>query len=86
MIVQGKPAASQGEAASDKSATAAGNAFDMGLKTVGTLDLGGSSLEVTFMPTNTALQHATGNDLTTLAESSNVFTCNECSHSGSLVK
>ena len=60
VIVQGKPAAARGEAASDESATAAGNAVDMGLKTVGTLDLGGSSLEVTFMPTSAPLQHATG--------------------------
>jgi len=77
VIVQGKPAASRGEAASDQSATAAGNAFDMGLKTVGTLDLGGSSLEVTFMPTSTALQHATGSDLATLAEILNPFTQND---------
>lgn len=86
MIVQGKPAASRGEAAYDESATAAGNAFDMGLKTLGTLDLGGSSLEITFMPTSTALQHATGNDLATLAELLNPFTHNGCSHTGSLVK
>ena len=60
VVVQGKPAASRGEAASEESATAAGNAVDMGLKTVGTLDLGGSSLEVTFLPTSTPRQPATG--------------------------
>ena len=60
VIVQGKPAATRGEAASDESATAAGSAVDMGLKTVGTLDLGGSSLEVTFMPTTAPSRYATG--------------------------
>ena len=60
VIMQGKPEASRGEAASDGSATAAGSAADMGRRTVGTLDLGGSSLEVTFMPTGLPLQHATG--------------------------
>ena len=63
VIVQGRPEASRGEAASDGSATAAGSAADMGRRTVGTLDLGGSSLEVTFMPTGMPLQHATGEHL-----------------------
>ena len=67
VVVQGKPAASRGEAASEESATAAGNAVDMGLKTVGTLDLGGSSLEVTFLPTSTPRQPATGTTSSSLA-------------------
>jgi hypothetical protein len=36
-----------------------GNAVELGLETVGALDLGGSSLEVTFMPGNLSQQEAT---------------------------
>ena len=68
VVVQGRPAASRGEAASEESATAAGSAVDMGLQTVGTLDLGGSSLEVTFLPSGTPQQPATGMSSSGLAD------------------
>ena len=79
--MQGKPAASRLESASDESSTAAGNAVDMGLQTVGTLDLGGSSLEVTFMPTSSPLQHATGAipdaQVSTLASQWSILFCTQ---------
>lgn len=50
-VVQGRTAASKEEAASGDVVVGAGNAAELGEETVGTLDLGGSSLEVTFLPT-----------------------------------
>ena len=43
----------------DAAAAVEGNAMELGLDTVGTLDLGGSSLEVTFMPADPAGYAAT---------------------------
>jgi hypothetical protein len=53
---QGAPAAQRSEAVLPESAAAAleGNAMELGLQTVGSLDLGGSSLEVTYMPSHLA--------------------------------
>ena len=59
--MQGGPAAPRGQAVLRPEQAAQvldGNAVDLGLATVGSLDLGGSSLEVTYMPTDAASQHA----------------------------
>ena len=61
LYVQGTPAAAHTEAVVPEAAAVAsgGNAVELGLETVGALDLGGSSLEVTFMPSNLSQQEAT---------------------------
>jgi hypothetical protein len=58
-VVQGKPAAARHEAASEAAAATIGSAADLGIETVGILELGGSSLEVTFMPTANPAVEAT---------------------------
>lgn len=57
--MQGREGAFREEAASSESVAAAGNAAELGVETVGTLDLGGSSLEVTFLPTGKHASEAT---------------------------
>ncbi len=57
--MHGRETASKEEAASEESVAGAGNAAELGVETVGTLDLGGSSLEVTFLPTGKFVAEAT---------------------------
>ncbi|BDA48267.1 probable ectonucleoside triphosphate diphosphohydrolase 5 at N-terminal half [Coccomyxa sp. Obi] len=61
VVMHGQEAASKEEAASEESVAGAGNAAELGVETVGTLDLGGSSLEITFLPTGESAAEATTN-------------------------
>lgn len=58
-VMHGRETASKEEAASEESVAGAGNAAELGVETVGSLDLGGSSLEVTFLPTSKSVAEAT---------------------------
>ena len=58
-VMHGRETASKEEAASEESVAGAGNAAELGVETVGSLDLGGSSLEVTFLPTGKSVAEAT---------------------------
>lgn len=69
--MHGKPAVAASEAASEESAAAINSAAELGIETVGTLDLGGSSLEVTFMPSNDPAQQATSTLYASLTDADN---------------